>query len=269
MSKKEKDIQKILINSVFDDIYSRINYIDEEDFYFHMIQLFDYDNPDYYKEDLYAVCVEHGIRVWLNAETIMKYHEDIGYRKYSNRERNIIKTASIFHDIGKLYKKKNHAKWGSIIMEQLFIHEFKNNGYVNISKSDAEEIYKIIKFHGDKEEYRDRIDILTKVVRDADRFDEMCGDSLVETAIANIRNYRKNINEENVEKANLNYLDYRISDMIMNNRNDNETKAMMKREININVDYELYLHLLNQANHEYDRRTQFHRLRDKHIIRIY
>ena len=269
MSKKEKEIQKILINSVFDNIYSRNNYIDEEDFYFQIIQLFDYDNPDYYKEDLYAVCVEHGIRVWLNAELIMQYHEDIGYRKYSAREKDIIKIASIFHDIGKLYKKKNHAKWGSLIIRHLFNLEFKVNGSKNISRSDAEEIIQIIQYHGDKEDYRDTISQLTKVVRDADRFDEMCGDSLVETAIANIRNYRKNINEENVEKANLNYLDYRISDMIMNNRNDNETKAMMKREININVDYDLYLQLLNQANHEYDRRTQFHRLRDKHIIRIY
>ena len=269
MSKKEKEIKQVLINNVFENIYSRNNYKDEEEFYFHIIELFDYDNPDYYKEDLYSVCVEHGIRVWYNALQIMNYHEEIGYRKYKNREKRIVRIASIFHDIGKLYKKKNHAKWGSIIMEVLFNLEFKNNGYKNISKCDAEEVFRIIKFHGEKEEYRDKIDILTKVVRDADRFDEMCGDSLVETAIANIRNRNKNINESNINKANLNYLDYRIADMVMSSRNTDDVKAMMKREININVDYELYLQLLNRANHEYDRRTQFHRLRDKHVIRIY
>ena len=269
MSKKEKIIKQILVNNVFDNIYNKNDYKDEEEFYFHIIELFDFDNPDYYKEDLYSVCVEHGIRVCQNALMIMNYHEEIGYRKYSNREKHIVRIASIFHDIGKLYKKKNHAKWGSIIMGLLFELEFKINECNNISKSDAKEITKIIKFHGEKEEYRDKIDILTKVVRDADRFDEMCGDSLVETAVANIRNRNKNINEDSVNKANLNYLDYRIADMVMSSRNTNEVKAMMKREININVDYELYLKLLNQANHEYDRRTQFHRLRDKHVIRIY
>lgn len=106
------------------------------------------------------------------------------------------------------------------------------------------------------------------MVRDADRLDEMCGESLLDLALSYVKN-NKDIDYSNLEKANLNYIDYKLSDMIMTQRNSKETKAMIKRELNFEVDYDLYLQLLQYANEEYDRRTQYHRFKDKFRVHIF
>lgn len=262
--KKEKLINKLNENIKY-DIYNK--YDDNITFYYHFIYLF-YNESKYNFNDLVSICIHHGFRVWCICETIIKYHEDIGFRKYTNHEKEIIKIAALFHDIGKTFKKTDHAKWGSIIMEYLFELEYSRNNKYSLSTSTMSEIINIIKFHGSKEKYRDRISDLTKVVRDADRLDEMCGESLLDLALSYVKN-NKEIKYNKLEKANLNYLDYKLSDMIMAQRNSEETKAMIKRELNFDVDYDLYLQLLHYANEAYDRRTQYHRFRDKLRVHIF
>lgn len=260
----KKDIIKILEEYVKPNLNN--NYIDEIDFYSHIIDLFYNKKSKYTKTNLYSICVEHGIRVCILSELIMNYHEKINFNTYSTDDRYIVKIAALFHDIGKLYKKKKHSKWSGIIMNYFFTLEFKKNKNINLDE--CNEIHHIISYHSDKEEYIDIISDLTKVVRDADRLDEMCGESLLDLALSYVKN-NKDIDYNNLEKANLNYLDYKLSDMIMTQRNSKETKAMIKRELNFEVDYDLYLQLLQYANEEYDRRTQYHRFRDKFRVHIF
>ena len=260
-----KEIIIMILNEyVKPEIYE--NYNSEIDFYSHIIELFYNKKSKYTKTNLYSICVEHGIRVCILSELIMNYHEKINFNTYSKDERYIVKIAALFHDIGKLYKKKNHAKWSEVIMNYFFTLEFKKNKNINIEN--CNKIRRIISYHSNKEEYRDIISDLTKVVRDADRLDEMCGESLLDLALSYVKN-NKDIDYNNLEKANLNYLDYKLSDMIMAQRNSKETKAMIKRELNFEVDYDLYLQLLQYANEEYDRRTQYHRFRDKFRVHIF
>lgn len=256
-------MDKAVLNRVYNDYQS------EKDFYIHFIKLFyTYDNPDYNRDELYSVCIEHGYRVLKNSMIIMDYHEKINYRHYTKNERTIVKIAAIFHDIGKVYKKKKHEKWSFIIMNELFKKKLEYHNETRLTKRDISKILEIINMHGNKTEFRDDICILCKIVRDADSMDETCGDSLVDLALANII---KSNSEYNGFKqiTNLNKLSYKYSDLVMEDMNSDYQKNRIKRKLNILVNYDLYVLMLNYANEEYDKRTQYHRNRGKYEIQLY
>ena len=218
-----------------------------------------------YEEDYYFhVCYRHAIRVRDNARKIIKYHEDKGYRKYTIKEKIIVDIAALYHDIGKIFKKKHHNYWSVVIFNYLVENiEIRDT---RLTKDMIKEINECILYHCKKTKYRDKISILTKILRDADRMDEMCGESLLHLAASYINNCDPDGESKSISDLNLNFMNYTKSDLIINNRNLQMTKDMMKKEINMEINYELYLELLNEVTEVYDRMTGYHRFKNKYMV---
>jgi len=236
-------------------------YLTDENTVLKFIDDFYTDKCKYDEEYYFHTCYRHSIRVRDNVRTIVEYHESTGFRKYSREEKLILEIAALYHDVGKMFKKKHHNYWSVVIFNYLIENmEIKD---IRLTDKMVKEINECILYHNHKTKYRDKISVLVKIIRDADRMDEMCGNSLLELATSYI------INEKSFDdEPNLNHLDYTQSDMIINTRNDKVTKEMMEEELNMKINYELYLQLLNKANEQYDKISNYHRFKNKYRIII-
>ena len=98
-------------------------------------------------------------------------------------------------------------------------------------------ILEMIYSHSNKTKYRDQISIYDKILRDADLFDELCGDSLFELLRNKVRCINNNLNE----------FDYSESEDIIKCMKSSKTKEYVYKRINIESNKELYEYELNRA----------------------
>ena len=261
--KVKNKIRNIMEDYVFDNIKENMSLID---ILYVLYKKFYNDKCKLNNKEKYNKVIMHSMRVYKNTKIIIEYlysHHMI----MSNRDKEDLMIAALFHDIGKLYKDdENHPYYSACMLECLL-------GYLKIMTDERLfSISKIVAMHGKKRKFRNNINYLTKILRDADLFDEVCGDSLLELALGNIESKNNKLTE------NLNHNDYKFSDMIIKDRNDEDVKNEILDKINIEENKELYLKLLDEAIEKYKRMTNWEirhtkqmkgiRLMDENTIQI-
>lgn len=166
------------------------------------------------------------------------------------------------HDIGTIHCKDNHEIHGVIIVDFLLnnnLIKFRNLTDLNKRKNN---IIEIIGFHNSKKLYRDLINSLTKLARDADALDEQQGVSLVKLALL----YRKTTPKKpkkryNDNDANLNLLyDYSESDYIMMTRTKKSYTDKIKKKLNDESSKQFYENKLTEAKELYNKITNCTRI---------
>lgn len=147
--------------------------------------------------------------------------------------------AALFHDIGKIMTKNDkldnddHA-YISYLMMKYILDEDLIRTSMDFS---YDIILEMIYAHSNKTKYRDQISIYDKILRDADLFDELCGDSLFELLRNKVRCINNNLNE----------FDYSESKDIIKSMKSSKTKEYVYRRINIESNKELYEYELKRA----------------------
>lgn len=175
--------------------------------------------------------ISHGHRVYKNAIKIINNLEAKEKLSLTNNEKGIITIACMMHDIGKIYSDKNHNFYSTVIIDYILSKD------KNISKDTVNSILEMVYFHSNKSKRKDKISMFAKILRDADLFDENCGESLFILLMTKIDNQSKNLNN----------VDYKVSKRLLKEKNDYIYTEKIKRKININVDVKLYNKLLQEA----------------------
>ena len=206
--KTQRKIKEIMEDYIFDNICKEMTPID----ILHVLcKGFDSDKCDLSYKEKYNKVITHSCRVYKNILLITKYLENKGY-VFTVEEKEDLMIATFFHDIGKLYKDGGkHPLYSSFMVEYIL-------NTINMSPERINRIVKNIANHGNKRHNKDKISFLTKMLRDADLFDEVCGDSLLQLALENI------VGKGNPMIKNLNHNIYKFSDMIILDRNDENIK---------------------------------------------
>ena len=241
--KTYRKIKNIMEECIFDKLDKGMTPID----ILHVLcKEFDSDKCDLSYKEKYNKVILHSCRVYKNILLITKFLENKGH-VFTLEDKENLMIATFFHDIGKLYKEgKNHPLFSKYMASELFKNENMN---LNINRQNK--ICDMIAWHGNKIYNRDKISFLTKMIRDADLFDEVCGDSLLQLALENI------VGKGNPMIKNLNHNVYTFSDMIILDRNDENIKNEILEKINIEENKELYIKLLNEATEKYKRITDW------------
>ena len=177
----------------------------------------------------------HGVRVYNNAKIIVSNLENKKIMYLSNNDKRILYLACICHDIGKIYSKNNHHFYSVIILEYIL------NKLNIIKKEDIKYILEPIYFHSSKTKHKSKISQLAKILRDADLFDENCGQSLLILLVSNIKNKHNN----------LNFIDYKKSTRLLKEKMNPSYKAKIEEKINIESNKKLYNDLLWDAMSKY------------------
>ena len=136
-----------------------------------------------------------------------------------------------WENLGKTYSDKNHNFYSTVITEYLLTMD---------ERFDSELINKILEviyFHGKKNKNKDRISLLAKILRDADLFDEECGDSLFYLLISKIKNKKDTLNKLDIVKAK----------QLLKIKICNEHIEEIESKINTPGGKELYRRLLNET----------------------
>jgi len=106
--------------------------------------------------------VLHSLRVEEYAMQIIK----ADYSNFSFNTIKNIKIASIFHDIGRIHNKENHATIGKEIIEEWF-----ESNTTDLKKDDINEILFLIENHSNKENKTNNLSL--SILQDADILDEI------------------------------------------------------------------------------------------------
>ena len=132
------------------------------------------------KEKIFKV-VYHAKRVYENINTITNHLQNSGIILTVDEYEDLY-IASLFHDVGKLYKdSKRHPEFSAIIFDNISDLIFRD-----LSISRKSRITQMIYNHGNKLDKDPSLLYTTKILRDADLFDEKCGDSLLALALNNV-----------------------------------------------------------------------------------
>ena len=172
----------------------------------------------------------HSKRVGEHAVTIINHMNSNGYNITDNDEYKIF-TAILLHDIGKFitvndksYDNDDHAIVSYIMAKYLL----DTDQY--LSKQDRNDILEMILMHSNKTEHRQQISLLSKIIRDADLFDERCGDSLETLLMLKI----------NCPGKSLNTLEYDESDKIVKKVTRKKYYKKIHEKINIEINESLF-----------------------------
>lgn len=172
----------------------------------------------------------HSKRVGEHAVTIINHMNSNGYNITDNDEYKIF-TAILLHDIGKFitvndksYDNDDHAIVSYIMAKYLL----DKDQY--LSKQDRNDILEMILMHSNKTEHRQQISLLSKIIRDADLFDERCGDSLETLLMLKI----------NCPGKSLNTLEYDESDKIVKKVTRKKYYKKIHEKINIEINESLF-----------------------------
>ena len=182
-------------------------------------------------ETLRRKIISHSDRVYKNMKIIVSNLEINHHIYLSHEEMFILSISCMLHDIGKTYSDKNHNFYSTVITEYLLTMD---------ERFDSELINKILEviyFHGKKNKNKDRISLLAKILRDADLFDEECGDSLFYLLISKIKNKRDTLNKLDIVKAK----------QLLKIKICNEHMEEIESKINTPGGKELYRRLLNET----------------------
>lgn len=186
--------------------------------------------------------ISHSFRVVNNMMIILKDLINKG-DYFDEIELYSMYIAALFHDIGKIMTKNDkldnddHA-YISYLMMKYILDEDLIRTSMDFS---YDIILEMIYAHSNKTKYRDQISIYDKILRDADLFDELCGDSLFELLSSKVRCINNNLNE----------FDFSESDDIIKCMKSFKTKEYVHRRINIESNKELYDYELKRAIDKY------------------
>ena len=182
-------------------------------------------------ETLRRKIISHSNRVYKNMKIIVSDLEINHHIYLSHEEMFILSVSCMLHDIGKTYSDKNHNFYSTVITEYLLtMDERFDNELIN-------KILEVIYFHSKKNKNKDRISLLARILRDADLFDEECGDSLFYLLISKIKNKKDTLNKLDIIKAK----------QLLKIKICNEHMGEIESKINTPGGKELYRRLLNET----------------------
>ena len=196
-----------------------------------IIDNFESDFCEDNKEVLKRKIINHSNRVYRNMKLIVTNLELNEKIFLSERDKFILSVSCLLHDIGKVYKDKDHHIYSVIIVDYLLrLDKRFDDDLIN-------DILDVIYNHSKKTKKKDKLSILSKIMRDADLFDEECGDSLFYLLIG-ISGFKKyNLNKINLKQAKV----------LLYSKRDQKHKDEIKSKINTPRGYELYEKLLSEA----------------------
>lgn len=196
-----------------------------------IINNFESDFCEDSKEDLKRKIINHSNRVYRNMKLIVTNLELNEKIFLSKRDKFVLSVSCLLHDIGKVYKDENHHLYSTIIVEYLLrLDKRFDEDLIN-------DILDVIYNHSKKTKKKNKISILSKIMRDADLFDEECGDSLYDLLIG--------VSE--FKKCNLNKIKLKQAKRLLYSKRDQRHKDEIKSKINTPGGYELYEKLLFEA----------------------
>lgn len=183
------------------------------------------------KEVLRRKIINHSNRVYENMKLIIANLELNEKIFLSKRDKFVLSVSCLLHDIGKVYKDERHNLYSRLIVDYLLrLDKRFDEDLIN-------DILDVIYNHSKKTKKKDKISILSKIMRDADLFDEECGDSLFYLLIG--------ISE--FKKSNLNKIKIKEAKLLLYSKRDQKHKDEIKSKINTPGGYELYEKLLSEA----------------------
>ena len=119
------------------------------------------------KEDLKRKIINHGNRVYKNMKMIVTNLELNEKIFLSKRDKFVLSVSCLLHDIGKVYKDKDHHIYSTIIVDYLLRLDNRfDEDLIN-------DILDVIYNHSKKTKKKNKITILSKIMRDADLFDDL------------------------------------------------------------------------------------------------
>lgn len=195
------------------------------------INNFKSDHCKYSKKVLRKKIISHSNRVYKNATIIMSNLELNHKIYFSQEDRFIMCLSCMFHDIGKVHDDDNHNMYSTIITEHLLSLDSR------IEREIIDKILEIIYFHTKKNKHKNKISLMAKILRDADLFDEECGDSLLYLLLSKIDN----------EKEDLNKLKIKEAKQLLSEKVSSDHKNEIESKINTPGGKELYNKLLNET----------------------
>lgn len=196
-----------------------------------IINNFESDYCEDTKEVLKRKIINHSNRVYRNMKLIVTNLELNEKIFLSKRDKFVLSISCLLHDIGKVYKDNNHHIYSTIIVEYLLrLDKRFDEDLIN-------DILDVIYNHSKKTKKKNKITILSKIMRDADLFDEECGDSLFYLLIG--------VGE--FKKCNLNKIKLKQAKRLLYSKRDQRHKDEIKSKINTPGGYELYEKLLFEA----------------------
>lgn len=199
-----------------------------------------YDNGKKKTRKLTHKIISHSIRVLENLKLILCNLASHGY-KFNINELNSMYIAAIFHDVGKIItentsiKNKDHNIISYLIVKYLLDLD---SGIKSYNKNS---ILEMIFMHSNKKKKRDKISIYTKIIRDADLFDERCGDSLFDL----LRDLTI------CENTNLNSYNSEAVDLFIKQINSSSSLSYINERINVKLNKDLYQRELKRAMTKY------------------
>lgn len=183
------------------------------------------------KEVLKRKIINHSNRVYRNMKLIVANLELNEKIFLSKRDKFVLSVSCLLHDIGKVYKDKDHNIYSTIIVDYLLRLDNRfDEDLIN-------DILDVIYNHSKKTKKKGKISILSKIMRDADLFDEECGDSLFYLLIGT----------SEFKKCNLNKIKIKEAKLLLYSKRDQKHKDEIKSKINTPGGYELYEKLLSEA----------------------
>lgn len=183
------------------------------------------------KEDLKRKIINHSNRVYKNMKLIVTNLELKEKIFLSKRDKFILSVSCLLHDIGKVYNDSNHNYYSVIIVDYLLrLDKRFDEDLIN-------DILDVIYNHSKKTKKKSKISILSQIMRDADLFDEECGDSLFYLLIG----------VSGFKKCNLNKINLKQAKVLLYSKRDQKHKDEIKSKINTPGGYELYEKLLSEA----------------------
>lgn len=187
------------------------------------------------KEILRRKIINHSNRVYENMKLIVTNLEINEKIFLSDREKFVLSISCLLHDIGKVYKDERHNLYSRLIVDYLLrLDKRFDEDLIN-------DILDVIYNHSKKTKKKDKISILSKIMRDADLFDEECGDSLFYLLIG--------VSE--FKKCNLNKIKLKQAKLLLYSKRDQRHKDEIKSKINTPGGYELYEKLLFEATEKF------------------
>lgn len=196
-----------------------------------IINNFESEFCDDNKEVLKRKIINHSNRVYRNMKLIVTNLELNEKIFLSKRDKFVLSVSCLLHDIGKVYKDNNHHIYSTIIVEYLLRLDNRfDEDLIN-------DILDVIYNHSKKTKKKSKISILSKIMRDADLFDEECGDSLYDLLIG--------VSE--FKKCNFNKIKLKEAKRLLYSKRDQSHKDEIKSKINTPGGYELYEKLLFEA----------------------
>lgn len=183
------------------------------------------------KEVLKRKIINHSNRVYRNMKLIVTNLELNEKIFLSKRDKFVLSVSCLLHDIGKVYKDERHNLYSRLIVDYLLrLDKRFDEDLIN-------DILDVIYNHSKKTKKKSKISILSKIMRDADLFDEECGDSLFYLLIGT----------SEFKKCNLNKIKIKEAKLLLYSKRDQKHKDEIKSKINTPGGYELYEKLLSEA----------------------